>query len=982
MSGSAGEPVVSVAFSQILEGYGINAVAHPQLSGGEPDVFVQNRGAKVIIELKKTGSNQRELLLEQMEGRLKDGMGDVVFGVLFPNEIVDGGISTPSSESVKDDLHDSTLEVWVQTAPHSEVDASSGFSAQVSDFTDLIPRFTSQLLAGEELDRMVEVVSDSVHGFVSDLMTLANSGDIARHIEEVLEGLGGSPRDPDEEMDEGEIQEYLVSGGLILFNAAAFYELLAQNRDLMPLRRRARDESVWRRAMSGAFDDALDVNYDSVFLTANDIIDILPSSITVENGLEEIHDATESVLSKAGLLRQDLTGRVYHSALGQTLAKNYATYYTKIPSGELLAWLGVRDWDASVGDFACGSGTLLTSSYHRKMSMAFDMEAVEEENEIVHVPRASINGYESLSEIHKKFVEDDIWGLDAMSFASHLTAVNLALQQPEVTFNQSHIYQVPVTSSGENESRLGSLDLLDSSEILVQSRLEDESRIGAGQQSTDQTEVKHLTVPKGEFDLVIMNPPFSRADRAVEILDTSKLNDVLSNKFPDRNYENTTRAGQAAPFTILADEMVDKGGRIALVVPSSILSRETWQPIRDFLNKNYHIEHVVINWAEGEPAFSEDTELREVLLVARKLESDENGSDYTRLTHLDNDITFMQSRLVGNDLVENINPERVTLERPNADPVMDGMTQLGSVKSAQKSLMERTSDNWYRLVSFRDQDLVKLMLTIEGYMNRTQTPYRIDLPDAFAPLGGEEGLGDVGLFVKNKKAAGYAYSDDEVEGSDPIIVTSRYRKFGATPGEDGKWIYRDPSLEVREKFNYGTGELLVMRRMDIYNTMRVCSIAADEDVQFTGSMWIPIEMESKDTTDGRDLKKVEVARIISTWLNSTFGMIPYIGYRAETRGAFAEWKTNQVRRITALDPAALSSDQADSMLDAYSRHRQHEWDLLRNQLAGVQEDEGHPRRQLDEDVAGAVFGSSEDMAFNELYEDFANTLVLLGELMD
>lgn len=81
MSQRAGEPVASVAFSQILEGYGIDAVAHPQLASGEPDVFVQNRGAQVVIELKKTAAGERDRLLDQMEGRLEEGMGNVVFGV-------------------------------------------------------------------------------------------------------------------------------------------------------------------------------------------------------------------------------------------------------------------------------------------------------------------------------------------------------------------------------------------------------------------------------------------------------------------------------------------------------------------------------------------------------------------------------------------------------------------------------------------------------------------------------------------------------------------------------------------------------------------------------------------------------------------------------------------------------------------------------------------------------------------------------------
>jgi hypothetical protein len=121
-------------------------------------------------------------------------------------------------------------------------------------------------------------------------------------------------------------------------------------------------------------------------------------------------------------------------------------------------------------------------------------------------------------------------------------------------------------------------------------------------------------------------------------------------------------------------------------------------------------------------------------------------------------------------------------------------------------------------------------------------------------------------------------------------------------------------------------------------------------------------------------------------------MVPYIGYRAETRGAYGEWKTNQVRRISALDPATLTSEQVDTLLDAYEEVRNREWDLLRNQMDDVQSDEDHERRVLDEKVAEALFVNDEEndgetdveeeVDFDSLYEDFNNTLTKLGELMD
>lgn len=986
MSRRTAEYVVSVAFADILEGYDLNASPHPQLQSGEPDVFVRDGGVRVVIELKKSGSGQKDALLSQMADRLEDGMGEVAFGVLFPSEIVEAGVASPTVSQVKDDLYDSVLNVWVATGAAKAVDPGGGFTARIGDFTDLVPRFTGELLAGEQLDDTVELVEETAHGFVANLLDLENPESIARAFESALEGLGEAARDDEQGLSDEEVQEYLVSGGLILFNATAFYGLLSQSQDLRSIRSRQNEnDGVWSRSMREAFLDALEINYVSVFLTAERIIEELPQTPAVNAGLEEIHEAAEAVLSRAGLLRQDLTGRVYHSTLGRTLAKNYATYYTKIPSGELLAWLGLQRWDAKVGEFACGSGTLVTSSYHRKMNLAFEM--IEEGNDTAR-PQAAIDGYDEIGDIHRRFVEDDVWGLDAMSFAAHLTAVNLALQQPDVPFDSSHVYRVPVSRDGE--SRLGSLDLLTSSTVRVQTRIDGGDSLGAGRQSMAMTEVEELRVPKGDYDLVIMNPPFTRTDRAARILDLSKLNRILDDEFDERDYANTTRAGLAAPFTILGDQALDEGGRLALVVPSSLLSRETWQPVRDFLKESYHLEHVVINWAPGEPAFSEDTDLREVLVVARKLsaqEKNDGGDQTTLMTHIDEPIDFLQARLIGTDLNDGVNADRISIQRPKSEEfIVDGTTQLAEVQAAPKAVTEQTVDNWYRLVAFRDHDLLRLMLGIEGIISQGHTPYGLFVPDAF---GSMDEIGEVMLYIKNVASAGYSYSDTEVAGGTHAINTSRFDKISAEPG-DGKWIFDDPNESATEDSPVNEGQLLVMRKMNMWATMRVCAIATDDDVDISASVWLPVAVEPAETTDGEEYTKYETARMIATWLNSSFGMIPYIGYRAETEGAYGEWKTRQVRRITTLKPSKLTSEQADALLEAYDRLKDREWELLRTQLSEAQADESHPRRELDEAVAQALLvdeetneGDSIDeiVDIDGLYEDFEHTLTLLGEVM-
>lgn len=180
----------------------------------------------------------------------------------------------------------------------------------------------------------------------------------------------------------------------------------------------------------------------------------------------------------------------------------------------------------------------------------------------------------------------------------------------------------------------------------------------------------------------------------------------------------------------------------------------------------------------------------------------------------------------------------------------------------------------------------------------------------------------------------------------------------------------------------------------MWATMRVCSIAAD-DVSIGGSAWTPVDNSATTTTDGESLSKYEAARIISAWLNSTFGMIPYIGYRAETEGAYGEWKMGQARRATALDPSKLTDSQAQAMLDAYEEVRDSEWGLLHGQLETVQNDKSHPRAELDKAVAEALLllevedSDSADgdldvedvIDFDSLYEDLENTIRLLGNVM-
>ena len=405
------------------------------------------------------------------------------------------------------------------------------------------------------------------------------------------------------------LREFLASGALILFNAVTFYELLAPEHNFIPIRLLYKKKGTWKMAFYQAFYNALGCKYDRIFGYALQILDVLPSFRIIEKILEEIYNTAEYITSHAVLFRHDLIGRIYHSMLGRELAKAFATYYTKLYAAELLAWLAIENYKDKIVDFACGSGTLLVAAYHRKLALAF------------------LQGYSgSIEELHKLFIEEQLWGFDAMAFATHMAAVNLALQQPTAVFAKSKIYHVPC---GGN--KMGSLDLLKENHIKVLSFISSSKKVAKPSQvSVIEKKITEINVPKEEFDVVIMNPPFTRKDRATKILNTRLLSRIIKSLDP----RLSTLGGLAVPFVKLGDLYVKKGGRVAFVLPTSVLSRDAWIPIRRMLTEQYNIDYLIISWIPGAPAFSEDSKLREILLVAHKLKKNEKPTYSLSLIHI------------------------------------------------------------------------------------------------------------------------------------------------------------------------------------------------------------------------------------------------------------------------------------------------------------------------------------------------------------
>ncbi len=388
-----------------------------------------------------------------------------------------------------------------------------------------------------------------------------------------------------------------------------------------------------------AWTDILKINYWPIFAIAKDIVEQLPSD-TAAQLLQGLLQTAQQVQATGVDNAHDLTGRIFQRLIADR--KYLATFYTLPASAALLARLAVArmegvDWsDAEaigklrIGDFACGTGALLSAVYEQIAS------------------RHERAGGDSAA-LHPVMIEEVLYGCDVMPSAIHITGSTLSGIEPSVRFGRSRLYTMPYGRQRDGTVKIGSLELLQSSNVLTLFNTSDPaSRTGsAGEETAAQVTAE---IPDGNFDLVIMNPPFTSntAKEASHIgtfapafaafgsteEDQRDMAKRLSKLKKGTCYHG--HAGMASAFAALAHRKLKPGGILALVLPLSASATSSWGSFREMLSDDYTVSNVLSIAAEDDDdlSFSCDTGMAECLLVARKRKLGEHIGSQTLFSSL------------------------------------------------------------------------------------------------------------------------------------------------------------------------------------------------------------------------------------------------------------------------------------------------------------------------------------------------------------
>ena len=606
LQGMLGKATVRSENTQVIEGH----------AGFHPDVLITATGrSPVVIEAEYDPA-------QNVEPEARDRLNLKATGQTRP---IEAAIALRYPEAVGDSfdltkaISEATLRYCVFTAEGEKTTRfpeSGWLDGSVTDLADLV--------------RLVSVPQNAV----DQAATFLQQGidDAANILEEMHQTSPGITLSIAGLLGMDNVPQTRRMACAIIANAMIFHDRIAGMHDNIDALNMVCGAGVPdpQDATLEAWTTILKINYWPIFAIGRDILSQLPAEFAVRT-LRRLRLTAASVNGTGMNNAHDLTGRVFQRLISDR--KYLATFYTLPASAALLARLAVAkmegiDWgdpeaigNLKIGDFACGTGALLSAVYEQIASR-----------------HESAGG--DASTIHSVMMEEVLYGCDVMPSAIHITGSTLAGIQPEIGYKNSRLYTMPYGRQQDGTVKTGSLELLQSSGVLTLFNTSDPAfRTGSvGEETAAQINAE---IPDDSFDLAIMNPPFTSntkhfdADDGVlnaafaaydsSTDDQKEMSERL--KFLSKGTAYHGHAGLASAFASLAHQKLKDGGIIALVLPFTAINGSAWSKFRELVRSSFCDLSIVSIAASSDHdlSFSADTGMAECLVIGKKQGTTERG---------------------------------------------------------------------------------------------------------------------------------------------------------------------------------------------------------------------------------------------------------------------------------------------------------------------------------------------------------------------
>ncbi len=775
--------------------------------------------------------------------------------------------------------------------------ASGWLQGGVSDLADLI-RLVS--VSERAVDAATDVLEQGIERAVA---VLDNMGKLRPAInQEIARLLGMDDLPPTRRM-----------ACAIIANALIFHERIAgMHAEVKPL------NLLWTSAednprdkLNAAWDDVLQINYWAIFAIARDIVNQLPTHDAAQI-IDRLRDTAQRISSGGAIFAHDLTGRIFQRLIADR--KYLATFYTLPASSALLARIAVAklkdvDWaDANaigklrVGDFACGTGALLSAVY--------------EQFSIRHEHAGG-----AAASLHKAMMEDALYGCDVMPSAVHITGATLSGIQPNIGYENSRLYTMPYGRQADGSVKIGSLDLLQTSSVMTLFNTSDPAlRTGSiGEETAAQIAVDILD---DGFDIVIMNPPFTSNTKhrdadgnilnaafaafGAPIADQDDMATLLIQLARGSHYHG--HAGLGSAFASIADKKVRPGGVVALVLPLTAINGAAWAKFRELIATQYTDATIVSIASTGrDMAFSSDTGIAECLIVARKLEPEEEPrqrAEFVSLTHRPGG--FVESREFARGIAADAELNRLEDGPYGGVPIYCGADLVGEALDAP---IDNYATGW-GAARMNDASLAQAAHSLsEGKLWLPVAAETHELPIARLSEVGQRGL-DSQMVISAAHNAPFTKHPPSPTATYPALWNHNARN------ETRMVCVPDSQLRARRGMRPRVAEIWAMAsRAHISRgfrfTAQPLSVAYTEQISLGGRAWPNVKFEDR---------RFDYAFTI--WGNSSLGLLCYWWHSSRQQAGRGDITVSGMDNLPTLDLRALTDAQLATAQEIFDEFRE------------------------------------------------------------
>jgi len=334
------------------------------------------------------------------------------------------------------------------------------------------------------------------------------------------------------------------------------------------------------------------------------------------------------------------------------------------------------------------------------------------------------------------------------------------------------------------------------------------------------------------------------------------------------------------------------------------LSGVAWESTKILLCSNYYIKYIIVSYESGEWNFSENTNLSECLVIAKRLRKNQKSND-TKFINL---IKKPKSSIEALSLANQIQLSMGTYLEDNLGPeeLRIGNKKMGEVILCPSSTIKEVP--WLEHVPFAQTELCRITYHLmRGYIYIPSFGIVGNIPliklQEFRELGPD----------RRDIHDGFELSDEPTEylafwGHKTGIVNKMnqmpniYLRALSKPKKNR--TLRSPHLLWSR-----AGSVLIAERLRL-NTARLVSVRTCDPV--LSNTWWPLFASGKSSIPDED-----VERIITTWLNSIYGILSLISIRVETEGAWIELKKPKLKSLKVLNPFALTKIKQKKLIKAY-----------------------------------------------------------------